>query len=108
MIAKTRTPAATWIRYTHAEYTDVLFRHKTGRALPGDWDWTPKQLAEIRAQYPNISDEDFKASYWVCEGGCMFCGAPLTAKQKCSGPVRCMLSFRIRTARSRGAPSRVP
>ncbi len=79
------------------EYTDVLFRHKAGRALPGYWDWTPKQLAEIRAQYPDISDEDFKAAYWVCEGGCMFCGSPLTAEQRCSAPVRCALSFRLRT-----------
>ncbi len=99
MSVKTPTPVASfrWVRYTYAEYTDVLFRHKAGRALPGYWDWTPKQLAEIRAQYPDISDEDFKAAYWVCEGGCMFCGSPLTAEQRCSAPVRCALSFRLRT-----------
>lgn len=99
MTVKTPAPAAPfrWIRYTLDEYKDVLFRRKAGRALPGYWDWTPKQFAEIRAQHPNISDEDFKAAYWVCEGACMFCGAPLTAEQRCSSPVRCALSFRLRT-----------
>lgn len=95
MTVKTPTPAAPfrWIRYTYEEYTDVLLRRRTGRAMPGDFPWTPEQLAEIRAQYPDVSDEEFAESYWVCEGGCMLCGAPLV-DGKCSAP-RTLLSLRL-------------
>lgn len=95
MTVKTLAPAAPfrWIRYTLAEYQDVLFKHKTGRAMPGYWCWTPKQLAEIREQHPDLSDEEFEQSYWVCEGGCMLCGSPLV-NGSCSAP-RTLWSLRL-------------
>lgn len=71
------TDSPRWIRYTKAEYHDVMLRRHTGRAMPGCWSFLPKQIEEIRAQHPNISVEDFEESYWVCENCCMLCGLPL-------------------------------
>ena len=90
MTVKTTTMAAPfrWIRYSADDFFDVLHRRKIGRALPGYWDWTPKQREEIRAQYPELSDEDFDKSYWVCEGACMLCGEPLSDKQHCSASTK--------------------
>lgn len=95
MTVKTPMPAATfrWIRYTKDEYDDVLFKRKVGRALPGHFPFLPKQLADIRAQHPGLSDEDFNASYWVCEGACMLCGEPLNDKQRC--PVKTVWFSRV-------------
>lgn len=48
------------------------------RALPGgDWDFLPVQRAQIFAQFPGMTDQEFRASYFVCDGFCMLCASAL-------------------------------
>ena len=78
-----------WIRYTDEDRSNVLLRHHVVRALPGECLPLPKQLDQIRAQHPDLSDDEVRDSYWVCEGYCMICTRPLDPLTKmCSGPPR--------------------